>query len=290
MQRTMLKSKIHRATVTDCDLHYVGSITIDPDLLEAADILEHEQVHVVDVDNGARFETYTIAGERGSGEMKVNGAAARLVHRGDTIIVISYAPVRPRRAGALRAPRRPRRGADQPHHRRRRRGGDPPHVEGVNQRQKANRRCPPCRTCRSRATPRDCRSRSRALAEKKRLGEPIVMVTAYDYPRARAAEAAGVDLVLVGDSGAMTVLGYDSTVPGHARRAARARHGRAPRPAHAVPGRRPAVRLLRGLRRAGGRDRVPLRQGGGLRRRQARGRRPRLGRPRPGDRAAPASR
>jgi aspartate 1-decarboxylase len=90
MQRVMLKSKIHRATVTDCDLHYVGSITIDPELLEAADILEHEQVHVVDVDNGARFETYTIGGVRGSGEVKVNGAAARLVHRGDTIIVISY--------------------------------------------------------------------------------------------------------------------------------------------------------------------------------------------------------
>jgi aspartate 1-decarboxylase len=87
----MLKSKIHRGTVTDCDLHYVGSITIDPELLEAADIREHEQVAVVDVDNGARFETYTIAGVRGSGEMKVNGAAARLVHRGDTIIVISYA-------------------------------------------------------------------------------------------------------------------------------------------------------------------------------------------------------
>jgi aspartate 1-decarboxylase len=91
MQRVMLKSKIHRATVTDSDLHYVGSITIDPELLEAADILEHEQVHVVDVDNGARFETYTIRGVRGSGEMKVNGAAARLVHHGDTIIVISYA-------------------------------------------------------------------------------------------------------------------------------------------------------------------------------------------------------
>ncbi len=90
MQRTMLKSKIHRASVTDGDLHYVGSITVDPDLLEAADILEHEQVAVVDVDNGARFETYAIAGERGSGAMKVNGAAARLVHRGDTIIVISY--------------------------------------------------------------------------------------------------------------------------------------------------------------------------------------------------------
>ena len=91
MLRTMLKSKIHRATVTDADLHYVGSITVDPELLEAADILEHEQVAVVDVDNGARFETYTIAGERGSGEIKVNGAAARLVHHGDTIIVISYA-------------------------------------------------------------------------------------------------------------------------------------------------------------------------------------------------------
>jgi len=91
MQRTMLKSKIHRATVTDCDLHYVGSITIDRDLLDAADMLEHEQVHVVDIDNGARFETYVIAGERGSGTMQVNGAAARLVHRGDTIIVFSYA-------------------------------------------------------------------------------------------------------------------------------------------------------------------------------------------------------
>ncbi|MDR2997664.1 MAG: aspartate 1-decarboxylase [Microbacterium sp.] len=91
MRRTMLKSKIHRATVTGSDLNYVGSITIDPDLLEAADILPHEQVHVVDVDNGSRFVTYTIAGERGSGDMQVNGAAARLVHAGDTIIVISYA-------------------------------------------------------------------------------------------------------------------------------------------------------------------------------------------------------
>lgn len=90
MIRTMLKSKIHRATITDSDLHYVGSITVDPDLLDAADIAVHEQVAVVDVDNGARFETYTIAGERGSGEIKVNGAAARLVHTGDTVILISY--------------------------------------------------------------------------------------------------------------------------------------------------------------------------------------------------------
>jgi aspartate 1-decarboxylase len=91
MRRTMLKSKIHRATVTGSDLHYVGSITIDADLLEAADVLEHEMVHVLDIDNGARFETYTIAGERGSGELTINGAAARLVHTGDRVIVVSYA-------------------------------------------------------------------------------------------------------------------------------------------------------------------------------------------------------
>jgi aspartate 1-decarboxylase len=91
MQRVMLKSKIHRATVTGADLHYVGSLTLDPELLEAADIRAYEQVTVVDVDNGARFETYTIPGSRGSGEVVINGAAARLVHRGDTVIVISYA-------------------------------------------------------------------------------------------------------------------------------------------------------------------------------------------------------
>jgi aspartate 1-decarboxylase len=91
MQRTMLKSKIHRATITDSDLHYVGSITIDSDILDAADMLPYEMVAVVDVDNGARFETYTIPGEPGSREIKINGAAARLVHQGDTVIVISYA-------------------------------------------------------------------------------------------------------------------------------------------------------------------------------------------------------
>ena len=95
MQRMMLKSKIHRATVTDCDLHYVGSITLDPDLMEAADVLEFEQVAVLDIDNGQRFETYAIAGERGSGEVKVNGAAARLVQRGDTVIVLTYAAYDP---------------------------------------------------------------------------------------------------------------------------------------------------------------------------------------------------
>ena len=91
MQRIMMKSKIHRATVTDADLNYRGSITIDRDLMDAADLLEFEQVHVVDVDNGARFETYVIEGPRGSGVICLNGAAARLVQRGDKVIVISYA-------------------------------------------------------------------------------------------------------------------------------------------------------------------------------------------------------
>lgn len=89
MRRRMMKSKIHRATVTDADLHYVGSITLDVELMHRADILEHEQVHVLDIDNGARFETYAIPG--GPGDVCLNGAAARLVQPGDRIIVITYA-------------------------------------------------------------------------------------------------------------------------------------------------------------------------------------------------------
>lgn len=91
MNRTMFKSKIHRATVTHADLHYVGSVTVDLDLLDAADILPGELVSIVDVTNGARLETYTIAGERGSGVLGINGAAAHLVHEGDTVILITYA-------------------------------------------------------------------------------------------------------------------------------------------------------------------------------------------------------
>jgi len=90
MLRTMLKSKIHRATVTQADLHYVGSITIDEDLLDAADLLPGEQVAIVDVTNGARLETYVIPGPRGSGVIGINGAAARLVAPGDLVILISY--------------------------------------------------------------------------------------------------------------------------------------------------------------------------------------------------------
>ncbi|GAA3701699.1 aspartate 1-decarboxylase [Gordonia hankookensis] len=90
MFRTMMKSKIHRARVTQADLHYVGSVTIDQDLLDAADLLEGEQVTIVDIDNGARLETYVIAGERGSGVIGINGAAAHLVHPDDLVIIIAY--------------------------------------------------------------------------------------------------------------------------------------------------------------------------------------------------------
>jgi aspartate 1-decarboxylase len=89
MRRTMMKSKIHRATVVGADLNYIGSITLDPRLMKLADILEHEQVQVLDIDNGARFETYAIPG--GPGDVILNGAAARLVHPGDRVIVITYA-------------------------------------------------------------------------------------------------------------------------------------------------------------------------------------------------------
>lgn len=91
MLRTMFKSKIHRATVTQADLHYVGSITIDQELMAAADLLDGEQVHVVDITNGARLETYVIPGPPGSGVIGLNGAAARLVHPGDLVIIMSYA-------------------------------------------------------------------------------------------------------------------------------------------------------------------------------------------------------
>ena len=91
MFRTLMKSKLHRGTVTAANLHYVGSITIDEDLMDAADLIPNEKVQVVDIDNGARLETYVIPGPRGSGDLCLNGAAARLVQPGDKIIIISYA-------------------------------------------------------------------------------------------------------------------------------------------------------------------------------------------------------
>ena len=91
MIRIMMKSKIHRATVTQADLHYVGSVTLDAELMEAADLIEGEQVAIVDVTNGSRIETYAIPGPRGSGVVGINGAAAHLVHPGDLVIIMSYA-------------------------------------------------------------------------------------------------------------------------------------------------------------------------------------------------------
>lgn len=91
MFRSILKSKIHRATVTDADLHYEGSVTIDEDLLEAADLLPNEHVHIWDVTNGNRFETYTLKGKKGSGTICINGAAAHLAKKGDIIIITSFA-------------------------------------------------------------------------------------------------------------------------------------------------------------------------------------------------------
>ena len=91
MHRRMMKSNVHRATVTDANLHYVGSVTVDVDLMAAADLCEYEQVAVVDIDNGNRLETYVIAGAAGSGDICLNGAAARLVSPGDKVIIISYA-------------------------------------------------------------------------------------------------------------------------------------------------------------------------------------------------------
>ena len=105
MLRTMMKSKIHRATVTQADLHYVGSVTVDEDLLDAADLLPGELVHIVDITNGARLETYTIAGERGCGVIGINGAAARLVHPGDLVILIGYGQMETAEAKELPAAR-----------------------------------------------------------------------------------------------------------------------------------------------------------------------------------------
>jgi hypothetical protein len=167
-------------------------------------------VTVVDVDNGARFETYAIAGERGGGEVKLNGAAARLVARGDTVIVISYAQLHARGARPSYRPRVVHVDAttrSSPSTSRSAARVDAEEECHVN---KAERRADAGSDRLPMTLPR--------LAEKKRLGEPIVMITAYDFPSGQIAEEAGVDIVLVGDSAAEVVLGYGSTVPVSSRR------------------------------------------------------------------------
>ena len=114
MQRHLMKSKIHRATITSADLHYEGSLTVDEDLLDAADLRTHEEVQVVNVNNGARFSTYVIPGPRGSGVLQLNGAAARLGMAGDLVIVISYGALR-RGGGGPAPPDGGVRGRQEPH-------------------------------------------------------------------------------------------------------------------------------------------------------------------------------
>ena len=102
MLLTMMRSKLHRATVTECDLHYEGSISIDPDLLDASGLLPNEQVHVWNISNGARITTYIILGDRGTGEIGVNGAAARYFHLGDQVIITSFVQMSPEEARSFR--------------------------------------------------------------------------------------------------------------------------------------------------------------------------------------------
>jgi 3-methyl-2-oxobutanoate hydroxymethyltransferase len=199
--RTLLKSKVHRARVTGANLDYEGSITLDSVLMQAADLVPHEQVHLLDVTNGARLETYAIEGERGSGEVVVNGAAAHLIHEGDTIIIAAYTALPEERARS-----------------------HTPHLVYVDEANRIVRTnaVDASPAAPSPATPpppapspsprRDRRVAVTDLRSMKKRREPIVMITAYDYPSARLVDEA-VDLILVGDTLGMVVLGYDTTVP-----------------------------------------------------------------------------
>jgi hypothetical protein len=174
--RTMMKSKIHRATVTDANLNYVGSITVDTDLLEAADILPYEQVFVLNINTGARFETYAIEGPAGKGDICLNGAAARLAQPGRPGDRAHLRPVRGGRGPRLRADRRAC-----------------GRVEPPGRGRGAGRRAGALGAGMSTApTAADLRAR--------KGGARLVMLTAYDYPTALALDACGLDILLVGDS------------------------------------------------------------------------------------------
>ena len=244
--------------------------------MEAADILPFEQVHVLDVDNGARLTTYAIEGERGSGQVCINGAAARLVSAGDTVIILTY-DSHERRRGARASSRRSSTLTRQSHR-----------AHGARDRAGTGAvgRCAMTRAVQARRmTQRVYRTGQPSdVRDMKKRGEKIVMMTAYDYPTARLVEDGGADVILVGDTLGMVVLGYDSTLPvtmedmiHHTKavvRGTKRAHRR----------RRHAVHELSD--RLAGRDaeRRALHAGGGLRRGEARGRRA-LG----GDRARSSS-
>jgi 3-methyl-2-oxobutanoate hydroxymethyltransferase len=204
----MLRSKIHRARVTDANLHYEGSITLDPVLMEAADIAAFEQVHLLDVENGARLLTYVIEGERDSGEVCVNGAAAHLIHKDDLIIIVSYEDMADEQARS----HQPRLVYVDDANRIVRTKGEPGSPTPSNAGLPALEPAATPRAAGPATKPR-CRTTISELKAKKRRGEPIVMLTAYDHPSGRLVDEAGADAVLVGDTLGMVVLGYDTTLP-----------------------------------------------------------------------------
>ena len=188
--RTMMKSKIHRATVTDADLNYVGSITVDTDLLEAADILPYEQVVVLNINTGARFETYAIEGPAGRGDICLNGAAARLAQPGDLVIVLTYAQYD---AADLE-------------------GFEPivVHVDSQNTQVDVSPALEGVPAHVGGAVAMNSHLSADDIRARKG-GVRLAMLTAYDYPTAMALEAAGVDILLVGDSLGEVELGFPTT-------------------------------------------------------------------------------
>ena len=217
MQRVMLKSKIHRATVTDCDLHYVGSITIDRGAARGRGHPRARAGAVLDIDNGARLRRTRSPASVTRGEIKLNGAAARLVHRGDTIIVISYAAYEHR--GSIPPARvhvQARRWI--PHRREARPDLGRPAGSAVRRPKVSTTReeldvQPPEAPATDASDPGPLPMTLPHLAEKKRLGDPIVMVTAYDFPSGSARRGRGPTSCSSATRGDHVVLGYSSTLP-----------------------------------------------------------------------------
>jgi 3-methyl-2-oxobutanoate hydroxymethyltransferase len=243
MTRRMFKSKIHRATVTHADLHYVGSVTVDLELLEAADVLPGELVSIVDVTNGARLETYTIAGERGSGVVGINGAAAHLIHENDVVILIAYAEMTTEDAqihspvvvhvdelnriiklgddpadsvvpGTFRPPLAVVANSTA-------QTSNPPEDTGISRGAEADEMPAPYGNgpARAASSPPNspaktaARIRTQHLQRAKDTGERFAMLTAYDQNTAEIFDEVGIEVLLVGDSASNNVFGNATSLP-----------------------------------------------------------------------------